>query len=63
MIGAAILLAYLIGLATGAAWGAIKWLAARGIGPDGPTADRRRALKNGWNGIGPLPPTPFSFKK
>jgi hypothetical protein len=48
-------LAFGFGIVTHMFWQAISFLSARGIGPDGPTAERRTALASGWNGIGPLP--------
>jgi hypothetical protein len=49
-----LILAYLLGMLSVHMWQAISFLSDRGLGPDGPTADRRIALAQGWNGLGTL---------
>lgn len=50
----ALVLAYAAGVLSVYLWQMAGWLAERGIGPDGPTVERRQALADGWDGVGPL---------
>lgn len=51
----ALFVAFGLGIVMHMLWQVADFLSARGLGPDGATAERRIALAAGWNGIGPLP--------